>query len=423
MPNIIHETILKDIVDLIGDAEDFANKSNMIGGKTKRYDSLTRAANKLILVFPVLCTKGISIETASILTKAIEKHCVTLLQMLFASIQISDTSYLSDYIAKFHSNISIGDKITVDDFISFTDKMDDLLESGTLKVSDKIVYEQFTEGMKEFKNIIKNTFNENSLADFSCHRTYTGYETVLEKTTSNIKEDKKNTRSKDRTDFLKKMEENDIKKANELMPTKVIVDFHSKEDDIDIDRAIIGVKCKLYAVDSLEIIERISSKYADSNWIKELVRASTGEISFWRDLVFAIDKAKVDAVNAARQGSSAKMWKVLERRATKNRLSKWKANKADSSTITTLIVSQDEVEYLKKDYDINLENRKIAIKIMEAYNLMGIVIADEPAEVADFIWDEGNDANYETLSFRHLERESDDRNYKKVINLMTKISR
>ena len=134
-------------------------------------------------------------------------------------------------------------------------------------------------------------------------------------------------------------------------------------------------------------------------------------------------KARVDAINSSRKGSSAKMWKVLERRATKNKLTKWKANKADSSPITTLIVSQDEVEYLKKDYDINLENRKIAMKLMQEYNFMGIVIADEPAETADFIWDEGNDANYETLSFRNLERESDDRNYKKIINLMTKISR
>ena len=54
---------------------------------------------------------------------------------------------------------------------------------------------------------------------------------------------------------------------------------------------------------------------------------------------------------------------------------------------------------------------------------MGLVIVDEPAETASFIWDEGNDANYETMSFRNLERESDDKNYRKVINLMTKIAR
>lgn len=416
MPNVIHETILKDIVDLIGDAEDFVDDNNIISVKTKRYESLTKAANKLILVFPVLCTKGISIETASMITKAIEKHCVTLLQMLFASVQVNNTSNLSDYISKFHSNISIGDKITIDDFISLTNVLD---ESGDITINDKVLYEQFKEGMKEFNNIIKTTLNENSLSDFSCHRTYNGYDTVLERSTIS----KKYTRLVDKSDFLNKLAENDIKKANELMPTKVIVDFHSSEDNVDVKRAIIGVKCKLYPVDSMELIHRISSKYADTNWVKELVRASTGEISFWRDFVFALEKARLDAINSARKDSTAKMWKVLERRATKNRLTKWKANKADSSPITTLIIGQDEVEYLKKDYDIDLENRKIAIKLMDEYNFMGLVIADEPAETTSIIWDEGNDAQYETQTFKNLERESSDRNYKEVINLMTKISR
>lgn len=416
MPNIIHETILKDIVDIIGDAEDFADDNNLIG-TAKRYESLTKAANKLILVFPVLCTKGIDIKTASMISKAIERRCVTLLQMLFASIQVNNTSNLNDYIAKFHSNISIGDKITVDDFISFTDTM--MKESNDITITDKAVYDQFKEGMREINNVIKTTFNENSLSDFSCHRTYNGYDTILEKGPSVV-----STRKQaDKNDFINKLAENDVKKANELMPTKVIVDFHSSEDGVDVKRAIIGVKCKLYMVDSIDIINRVASKYADTNWVRELVRASTGEISFWRDFVFALDKARIDAINSSRKDSTAKMWKVLERRATKHRLTKWKANKADSSPITTLIINQDEVEYLKKDYDINLENRKIAIKLMEEYNFMGIVIADEPAETVSIIWDEGNEAQYETLSFKNLQKESKDNDYREVINLMTKISR
>ena len=482
MPNIIHETILKDIVDLIGDTKDFLNDGEKMLGKNKNeFKSLTRNANKLILVFPVLCTKGISIETASMLTKAIEKYCVNLLQMLFASIQMSDTASLNDYISRFHSNISVGDKITVDDFVAFTDHLESAIEAGDIKVTDRVVYEQFQKGMKEFNDVIKTTVNEYALSNYKCHRTYKGYETVLEaivtagpngpngftmyeddddsakdhkikakrdadERISKFKSDKDArrraqeeelaasrrantkpvaTRGVDNRDkFISRLSENDIKKANELMPTKVMVDFYSREDNnTKIESAIIGVKCKLYTVDSLELIERISTKYADTNWVRELVRASTGEISFWRDFVFALDRARVDALNASKKSSSAKMWKVLERRATKNRLSKWKANRADSSPITTLIVSQDEVEYLKKDYDIDLENRKLAIKLMDSYNFMGLVIVDEPAETASFIWDEGNDAMFETLSFRNLERESDDKNYRKVINLMTKISR
>ena len=447
---IIHETLLKDIVDLISDTQDLLDKQDkMLGNSDKVFKSLTRNANKLILVFPALCTKGITIETASMLTKAIEKYAVILLELVFASIQITDTTDLQDYISRFHSNISIGDKITVDDFVSFTNALESAIDEGYIKVSDKAAYDRFKEGMKDIHNVAKIAFNESSLSDFACHRTINGYDTILEvkyrsKTLDNhrypgrvrwtlsrdskpeeviTKEDKVVTRGYDRKDILNKLSDNDIKKANELIPTKVVVDFYSKDAQVKFESGIIGVKCKLYTVDSLELIERISTKYADSNWVRELVRASTGEISFWRDFVFALDRAKIDAINASKRGSSAKMWKVLERRATKHRLQKWKANRADSSPITTLIVSQDEVEYLKKDYDIDLENRKISLKLMEAYNFMGLVIVDEPAETASFIWDTGNDANFDTVSFTNLERESNDKNYKKVINLMTKISR
>lgn len=421
MSSIIHETILKDITDLIGDAKDLLDDGQKaLGNNNKVFKSLTRNANNLILVFPVLCTKGISIETASIITKAIEKNCVNLLELLFASIQVNDTADLNDYISRFHSNISIGDKITVDDFISFTNGISESVDAGDIKVTDRNVYEAFKNGMKDFSNIAKVSLNEHSLSDFTCRKTTSGYETILE---ARRNYSGKNNDDDKRSEFISKMSEMDIKKANELMPTKVLVNFYSKNDGEKIQNAIIGVKCKLYTVDSMEIIERIATKYADTNWVRELVRASTGEISFWRDFIFALDKAKVDAINSARKGSSAKMWKVLERRATKNRLSKWKANRADSSPITTLVISQDELEYLKKNYDINLENRNIALKLMDEYNFMGLSIVDEPAESASFIWDEGNDAHYETLSFRNLERESNDKDFRKVISLMTKISR
>lgn len=420
MPNAIYETYFKDIIDIISDVKDVADGgSKAIGRDKNTFKSLTREANKLILVFPVLCTKGISIETASMITKAIEKHCVTLLQMLFASVQITDVTTLHDYISKYHSNISLGDKITVDDFVSFTKVFESAVDAGEIQVTDRAVYEQFTAGMKQFNDVIKTTVNEHSLSDYLCHKTYNGYETVLENKNINPG----NFEFEQKKEWIGKLSDNDIKKANELMPTKVIVNFHSTTADAKFERGIIGVKCKLYTVDSMELVERLSTKYNDTNWVKELIRASTGEISFWRDFILALDKAKIDAINSNKSGSSAKMWKVLERRAAKHRLGRWKANRADSSPITTLIINQDEVEYLKKEYDMNLEHRKVAISIMDAYNFMGIVIADEPSETASFIWDEGNDAEFETLSFRNLERESNDKNYKKVINLMTKLSR
>ena len=430
---IVHETALRDIINVISTMSEYKKPSKK--NDKVAFTSLTRNANNLVLTFPALCTKGISIETASMISKAIEKNCVTLLQMLFASIQITSNKSVEDYISQFHTNISLGDRVTVDDFISLSSAVSGIKEgvdAGEIKVIDKKLFE---ESMKEINNIANVGLNEYSLSDIKCYKTAYGIDSVLESYSASkifTESDRgRNMRDirKDAEDFKVKdyMSSQDIKKANELTPTKVLINFIYKPDDnspgADVKNAIIGVKCKLYPVDSMELIERISSKYEDTNWLKNLIRASTGEISMLRDFILGLDRAKIDAINSNKRGSSAKMFRVLERRANIYRLGKHKVNKADSSPITTLIVSQDEVEYLKKDYDIDLENRSIALKLMEEYNFMGIVIVDESAEAASFLWDSGNDANYETLSFRTLERESNDKNYRKVINLMTKIAR
>ena len=152
-----------------------------------------------------------------------------------------------------------------------------------------------------------------------------------------------------------------------------------------------------------------------------LVKVSTREISFFRDFLFAIDKAKIDALSQSRRGSSSKLWKVLERRAIRSKLRRALSLKNDATAITTLCITQDEVEFLKKTEYFDVENPKIIRNIMDAYNLMGFVIADESLEIAKFIFDSGDDV-YETITFNNLEREQKD-NTKKIINLMSKMNR
>ena len=218
----------------------------------------------------------------------------------------------------------------------------------------------------------------------------------------------------------------DIKKANELMPTMMVVHFNhyrKNKDDCEVlgvDTAVIGVKCKLYPIEFNDMAYRISSKTREKNFTHNLIRATTNEISFVRDFLFAIDKAKLDAKSYGKKGSSNKMWKVLERRAIKSKVRRSMKMDNDATAITTLVMSQNFVEYMKKvDSTINLEKSNTCRLLMESYNLMGMVIADESMEVAKFIFDTGED-DFENLSFNSLEREASDGSYRKVVNLLSK---
>ena len=127
-------------------------------------------------------------------------------------------------------------------------------------------------------------------------------------------------------------------------------------------------------------------------------------------------------MSQSRKGSSNKMWKVLERRSNKSKFRRYFSKTNDAAMITTLGISAELAEYIKKENGINLDNANEVRKIMEGYNLMGFVIIDEAVEADKFLWDTG-EGYYETISFNNLERENSGGEYKKALNLMQKMYR
>ena len=456
----LHETVVKDIVDVISDIKNFdqidwINNRNSTGSIAKR-------ASNLILVFPVIVSNALSMETAMIINKAIERKCCSLLQILFSSMQFANSDNLIDYLRKFHTNLDLKSGMDLDEFLDIMDKM---VDEGTVIVN-KEMYEAIKEDMHNIDYHLSTDFNPISINDYKIVNNYFGESSVVCEANSrnlntgiyddkdliaamnrsinkrvdksiakgfkkgitvnnnnNIGKTDRNMSAKDATDyFSKQLLDNDIKKANELMPTTMVVNFISTSDDgrnSERVTGVIGVKAKMYPVDSMDICNRLSSKIKDRNGLFNLVRASTREISFFKDLAFAIDKAKLDAVYMASDSNNARMFKVLERRAAKNKFSRL-IKKNDASAITSLVLSQYEVEYLKQ-MNINMEKSYNARSILEAYNLMDIVIADESLEIAKFIFDDG-DGVYEALTFDALEKQSNDNTYKKVVNLVSKIN-
>ena len=237
---------------------------------------------------------------------------------------------------------------------------------------------------------------------------------------------------KDFADYLKNMTDyhgkvildNEYKKANELQPTMMVVNFmrHSEENGDHINTAVIGIKAKIYPVSSTDICNRISSKLDDKNVLTNFVRATTNEIAFFRDFLFAIDKAKIDAVSYSNKATSNKLWKVLERRSQKSKFRRSLKMYNDATAISTLVLSENDVEYLKKVNNVDILNVGKARKILDAYNFMCICILNQSTEVAYILYDTGDDT-YEMIPFSGLEREASDNSYKKMVNLLSKVSR
>lgn len=240
----------------------------------------------------------------------------------------------------------------------------------------------------------------------------------LRQSNDNLQSRLDDIRNNTRAGLTKLAKDQDYKKANELQPTLLQIQFISTNDNNDpitVD-AYVGIKTKIYCVDSADIANHIVSKRSYNFSLYNLIKATSGEIEFWRDFVFAIKKAKIDAVSNTNRGSSSKLWKVLERRALASKINRFMSARNDATAITTLMVSAYDVEMLRKMEDIDISDSRVARKLMDDYNLVGIVIVDDSTESAKIIFDTGDD-EYEPYTFKTLKRD-DKMDYKQMIQLL-----
>lgn len=422
--------IVRDILDLVDTVRDTDVEDIFDASKRSKYSttSIARKTSDLVCVFPVMVSSSLSIDTAIMNMKAIERKCATMLQLLFSADQVQNSSDLSQILGQFQKNIKLNDKMTVDDVVAVMDRLN---ESGlTMRVNPALI-EAVKEDMKNINFYFEKNVNPQSLNEFSVSRNKASREMLVERYGSSRPsrtDGSAITRTgKDLVDTTRNAYiSTDYKKANEMVPTLITVNFYAPAGDsntpVAVGNVVIGVKARLIPVASNDIVNHIMAKVDDKNILLQFIRATTRETNFVKDFLLAIDRAKIDALAHSRKGSSNPMWKVLERRAMGSRLKRLIGSNNNYMAITSLIISQEDVDYIKKEYNVNVEDPSTVYPLFSNYNLLCFGISDESLEVAKFMFDTG-EGNWENYSFTSLEREDKDNTYKKVVNLMTKVAR
>ena len=220
----------------------------------------------------------------------------------------------------------------------------------------------------------------------------------------------------------------EVKKANELQPTLIGVDYMVTVPAAgggvsnQVRQFVAGIKSRIIPIDTMDMVERIISKNKNKVSFANFIKATTGETGFWRDFVFAAKQAKINAKNAVKKGPAAQIWNMLEKRSLEAAKNKYKKDaNNDASRITGLVISQNTVEYMKRVANFDIEKPTSAAQIMEAYNLMSIFIADPSTETVKSMYHGNN--TYEVQAYSFLQREGNEMNYKKVIDLMSNMRR
>lgn len=478
----IHEGFLKDVIDMIStdgiDAIWDRSKAFLDQKDESKFNSaisknIATAAKGLTAVFPVIVTEATPIDQAIMISKAVERKAVAMLEMLFAANQITSATNAYDYLNKFHNNIDDSldwSGASIDDVLQSMNSVENSMNENT-SINNRI-QSNIREGIKAIQEDLKQNcnyylsenINEDSVNDYIVRNVFNniqvlkesrkGSKIILGKTEKKIfdiitkkglikneikpniiinnknpSDNKKKESSmsdlKASYDMLSKnILKTSIEKANEAVPSLIIVNFYSVRDKTKIiSTAIIGVKAMLHYVSSEDMVNKIMLKNSDKNGLFNFIRATTREISFFKDFLFAVDRAKIDALSKAGKGSTSSIWKLLELRANEaKRKSSIFKHDASCSAIVTIVVSKSEVELVKKYYRMDISNPGTLKSIMRGYSIMCAVIIDEITERVDFLWDDGSQG-FDTYSFSSLEREESSGMYKKVINMMNKNAR
>lgn len=496
----IHETVVNDILDLIKDGIKFVDgKFKSKNPKIKTSGSLARATSGLTLVFPVYLEDSIDIETATMISKAIERKNVSLLQMAFSAYNITNATDAITHLSKFHTNLDV-DKLTVDKFI---DIMDSLEESSTVFLINSDLQAINSDCKSNCNFTLSDSINEFSLLEFSeiqrnnksiiikearPANPYTGkqytddeldtmqygpgsyyndpkgiqrrsisvdiakdikdrerqdnidqfnkddadrkYNANIQKINIDIDKNNNDARSKlgDASDkkrqyLSSQLVSSEVKKANEMQPSLMVVNFYVNDKDRDLNIAqqvVAGVKSKLYPISSSDIVNKIITKTIDSDILLKLVKVSTREISFVKDFLLGLDNAKLDALSRSKRGSASALFSALERRSIKGKIRKTLKLDNSAKAITTLVINNETAEQIKKYNNIDVFNIKTISNFMEKMNLLYFIVVDSVSESISILTD--GDSEYEVYSFSSLERETGDGAYKKVVKLMSNMS-
>lgn len=422
-------SILKDIIDLMKDF-DASDLERMM--KTKKPTSISKAASEGTLQFPVLITRSLDISTLNITCSALERQFASFAQIAMTMDQVANSKEgARGYLKRFHQNsgvtytkndlfndITMLAKESVEEALIETDGVKFVLESTT---ASGATYKVTTSNKDQLESVLES-LNLQKLNDKFRPKN------LLVMEDSNYSGNARHTGT-NRSDVMDRrvfnghniLRDNDVKKSNELVPTTLhirIILVNDNETPIDTVDFIVGVKAIMHPIKSEEMIENVYNACKQNGPFFNFIKWTTGEISFMKDLVLRINDTKLDVYN--RSSGASHWWMALKRRKNMSKLRNSAFLPGGFLPNTTIVMSMEEVEYIKTRYGYDLMDERVVTKVMNEYFLLSFVVIDMAGEIGHFFYD--GQTSYQSTTFDGLRREtSNQTNINEVIKMANRL--
>lgn len=373
---------------------------------SEKYKSIARQSDKAICQFPVIASKAMTYDTATMIIKACERNFTTFMGVVIGLNQVIDSNTGAvDYISRFHTNTDdtierVGGYIDtkVNESVSPIDKkeMQRLLLEANVEFGSQFEAQSLNDRYKPVD--IKSILATESVA--------TG-EVVV----GMSDEEKSNAALSNKMiepPFKSILKDSDVKKANELVPSLMSVQLVQRNDagqNIPI-HFLLGIKAVLHPVGSVEMINNVFKAFDKGSRGKffDFLRWTTGEISFIKDLVLGLDEVKRD-ISAERNKKESPWWNILRNRNSMGRFRKW-TKTAPLLPNATIAMTQAEVDNLRANTGVDILDPGSAVQVMQQLGLLQFIVVDDANDVAYFLID--GQTKFQTYTFNALQRDNGD---------------
>lgn len=440
-----------DILDLVSLGKSAQEKANLDPEDTKtvasffqKAKSISSRASKYVMEYPTICSTAISdYDVALAIAKQVEFDCARFVILAsglnpFVRLDKNDTieAHLSDLVSSYESYSGLRVSITeaTEDQIRASEEYmrdsynkeyksfktdsssvlsiemtDNYTSGGQVNITQQDIEEPkpYMDQVKEYISIINNPYNGKLKPDLRKDGIAKDISEFIpkpedpeqlkewEEANKFFKESVKNGIS-----AVGKVHDDILNSLGKVKPTIINVDFflidaHGGQSKVSVPLAI---KSNLQFVNSFDMVDLMSKTKTPGSKFHTLIRLTTGELNFFKDIILGLDEAKNDVEREKSIGHTPFYRRLLSNKARfriKNigeTLSSLKGivskKKQKDLPMFTVIVDEQEITNASgiKFAQMLKDRNKFINYFLDTYMLLGLGVVDKDNDVIYFFY-------------------------------------
>lgn len=398
---------------------------------SKDYRSISKQATQGVCQFPVIMSRSLDYETMMLVSKACERTFCSFLQVVLQMNQVlGEDESVVDFISRFHTNageidsryeqLIIPELLKENSFLLKTPKELFRVEKGVNSLYSPII------------NPKKLYLMENSSVDDDDDTDES--DNIVSGVDSGHSEDNHTMRHSSTADERKHYSlikgdmvpkdvllDNDIKKSNEMVPSllHVKVKQNLSTGGITAVDFVLGVKSNIHPVTSSDMINNITKVANKKTDFFKFLQWTTGEISLFKDIILGLKDVKTNLRDEFDQKSSV-WWNILRDSKLQRRYKKW-SRQNPMLPNATLVISQEEADYLKATIKYDLLDSYTAKQFIRELGLIQFIVVDTASEVVHIFIDGQKHFNVYTFSAIERENGNSEKQFKNILKAVNKL--